>query len=128
MEKFEDLVKQDTPRLVVMFKLENGAEMFGWGMVGEIPRLTTIGAIVRVQSELYFKAGKYCPGPALVIAYNPIAKSINWFINPDIPIDPLAGMLETIKHAILSAGGPKLPTATPILGPDGVPIRNEGVR
>lgn len=121
VSKFEEVVKQDTPRLVVMFKYENGTELFQWGVVGQIPSLTTIGAIVRVQSEIYFKAAKECPAPALVITYDPTTKAVDWFIHPSIPIDPMVGMLEKIKSIVLDAQRPKGPS---ILGPDGLAVRN----
>lgn len=123
IKKFEEVVTQDTPRLVVMFKVENGAEVFGWGMAGsqQIPRLTAIGAITRVQSEVYFKAPKECPAPALVIIYDPVTKKTDWFIHPSIPVDPLVGMLEAIKAKILSTQQPRGPS---ILGPDGLAIKS----
>lgn len=121
MEKFEDVVTSETPRIVVMFRYEGGTEHFQWGIVGEIPRITALGALTRVQSELYYKAAKICPALALVITYNPSIKKIDWFIHPDAPIDPIVGMLETIKFAILSA---QQPNKSSILGPDGLAIRN----
>ncbi len=53
--KYSDL-KQDTPRLVIMFQRgPNGEEGFQWGMEppqGAIPLLTLIGAIIRVQARI----------------------------------------------------------------------------
>lgn len=124
-QKFEDVVNEDTPRIVIEFACMNGAETFRWGMVGDIPNITALGAVAKVQAELYFKAPKQCPAPALVIAYNPASKKVDWFIHPSIPIDLMAGMLEIVKSVILRAGQPK-PQGPSILGPDGTPFGGGG--
>lgn len=129
MDKFEDVIATNPPCLVVSLKYQDGVEVFDWGMGGasQIPRLTALGAICRVQSEIHFKAAKECPVSALVIVYDLNTKKTDWFMNPSIPIDPLVGMLETIKYAIMNVERPKsqLPM---IFGPDGNPVRGRRIR
>lgn len=123
MSIYTDL-KQDTPRLVVMFRRDGDKEMFQWGMLGEMPILTLVGVIVRVQAELAFRAAEECPESALVIAWDKQHRSFDWFVHPDIPMDSLVGMLETIKATIVSTHMARQMAAQQvILGPDGRPVR-----
>lgn len=145
-DKFSILVKQDTPRLVVMHGYtKDGADSFQWGVVGQLPALEIIGAIVRVQGELQFRAEETCPEPALCIAW-PLPGVVRWFLGKarrmerdpitgvmverlgPIPIHPLIGMLEVIKATIGTTFAARQMAAQqlarpPILGPDGSPIR-----
>jgi hypothetical protein len=124
MSKFTETVKQDTPRLVVMFRRDGDNEMFQWGMVGEMPILTLVGYIIRVQAELFFRAAEECPEPALVIAWDVAARKFDWFVHQDIPVDSLVGMLETVKTVILSTHmARQAANQQMILGPDGLPAR-----
>ena len=126
--KFEN-IEQDTPRLVVMFKREGDKEMFQWGMVGALPILTTIGCIVRVQAELsvkesYEHKGHNTPESALVIAWDGEENEFEWFVHPDIPVDSLVGMLETIKVTLTGSYMARQAAAQQLLlGPDGRPMR-----
>lgn len=131
MTKFSD-IKQDTPRIVVMFKEEDGRERFQWGMIGNMPVLTLIGYIARVQVELpLLEPGDLlykCPEQALVIAWDADKKKFNWFVHEDAPVDSMVGMLETIKFSITSAQAAEHEASRQfILGPDGRPTRS-GVR
>ncbi len=125
MTKFSDL-KQDTPRVVVMFKGEDDKELFQWGMIGKMPILTLIGCIVRVQEELSasFLQPEACPESSLVIAWDDEKREFSWFVHPSIPIDSLVGMLETIKMTILATlAAQQASNQQMILGPDGRPVR-----
>lgn len=124
-EKFTESVKNDTPRLVVMYQREDGHERFQWGIVGNIPILSLLGAIICTQQELYsVEWAEKCPGQALVIAYCESTKSFQWFIGDDIPRDSLVGMLETIKATITTTHLARKAAAqqVPLLGPDGRPF------
>lgn len=127
---FAEAMANNPPRLVVMFRHgEDGSEQFQWGVVGSIPVLTLIGAITRVQAELPLLE----PGDlrrdtresALVMAWDPATRIIDWFVHPDIPVDPLVGILETLKSALVDSRLAQQAAAqrTSIVGPDGKPIK-----
>lgn len=122
MSKFTDTVNQDTPRLVVMYQMVNGKEQFKWGAVGAIPTLSLIGAIIRVQMELFTTAGEECPEPALVIAWDMATRRFEWFVHPSIPIEALVGMLEAVKITVMNGQQGSGKPAQGILGPDGMPM------
>lgn len=128
MSRFFDTMKQDTPRLVVMYRNDNGKDMFQWGIVGQMPLMPLIGSIIRVQVSLSIAPqveesdDEYCPQPALVIARS--EENQVWFVNPTIPVDALLGMLETIKITLTETQLARKAAAQQlILGPDGQPIR-----
>lgn len=125
MSKFNDIVKQDTPRLVVMFRrLGPNQEQFQWGMVGQMPLLTLIGYITRVQAELAFKSPEECSELALVIVWDAEQLRFSYFIHPDIPVDSMVGMLETIKGAMVDSrlAQQAKDQQVGLYGPDGKPI------
>lgn len=127
MTAFADL-KQDTPRLVVMFKLEGDRELFQWGIVGNMPIMSLIGHIVRVQAELPLiepgDARHDCPEQAMVLAWDAERRKFDWFVHRDAPVDPLMGMLETIKTGIIGAQSAQREASQQfVLGPDGRPAR-----
>ena len=127
MIAFRNVVKQETPRLVIIFQREGDKENFQWGMVGNIPVLSLIGHMVRVQAELPLlepgDARHHCPESALVIAWDDEHRTFDWFINPNIPMDPLVGMMDMIRMTLLSQHMVRhMVTQQPILGPDGKPI------
>ena len=134
MSRFADAVKQDTPRLVVEYRSADGQETYNWGVVGKVPILPLIGAVVRVQMELHAATGTWrtpevdddnmCPERALVVAYDTKDGAFRWFVGEDIPTDSLVGMMETIKH-VLTASQLQRVTAPrgAIVGPDGQPFR-----
>ena len=126
MGKFSD-IKNDTPRLVVMFKRgANGEERFQWGIVGGgMPVLTLIGYIVRVQSDMVNQLAEQrneCPEVSLVIAWD--GQGFDWWVHRDIPVDQLVGMLETIKTMLVDSRLVQNAAAqrTQLLGPDGKPM------
>lgn len=125
--KFNEIVKQDTPRLVISYKSINNQDTFQWGVLGHVPVLTLIGAITRVQAEYFFTAHP-CPESALVIAWSNgfSSSSIDWFIHEDIPQVPVMGMLEVVKATIVNTHVARQAAAQQvrILGPDGAPVRN----
>ena len=125
ISKFTNNVRQDTPRLVVMFGWAgDGSESFQWGIVGKIPLLTLLGCIVRVQGELSFRSPDECDQMALVVTWNEQTRKCEWYVHPDIPVDPLVGMLETIKEAILqSLLARRAANQKVVLGADGQPYR-----
>lgn len=126
MSKFEENVNQHTPRLVVTFKSVRGNETFQWGIVGNIPMLTIIGAIARVQQELFtVLSSNMCPEPALVITWDEKERTTDWYIHSNVPLEPLAGMLELIKAGLVAshmARGAAMASKGAILGPDGRPM------
>ena len=127
MSKFIDTMKSDPPRMVVLFRYgSNGNEEFQWGVVSSIPILTLIGHIKRVQVELIEAAPiMACDQQALVITWDVKARQFWDFVHPDIPVDPLVGMLETIKGALVDSRLAQQAAAqrTRIVGPDGQPVR-----
>lgn len=112
-------------RLVVAYERVGTGETFNWGMAGEMPLMSLLGYITRVQSELAFRKPKECEYPALIITMNRETKEFDWSVHPDIPVDPLVGMLELIKSVILTQHMAKQmgAQASPLLGPDGKPMR-----
>jgi hypothetical protein len=133
-------IKQDTPRLVVMFhRPAPDQERFQWGIVGKLPILSLIGYLTRVQNELpLLEPGDErhaCPQSALVITWGPDpgAKDVveyqkygfNYFVHHDIPVDSLVGMMETIKAAMVGSqlAQQARDQQVGIVGPDGHPMR-----
>ena len=128
MSRFNDVVRADTPRLVVMYRRdERGQEQFQWGMVGSMPLMTLIGYIVRVQGEMCLAEpsdGRECPQPALVVAWDAPSGGFEWFVSPDMPTDATVGMLETGKVTLLGTHlARQAANQQVILGPDGNPVR-----
>lgn len=127
MSKFDETVRQDTPRLVVTFQRQGDKELYQWGVVGAIPVLSLIGVIVRVQAELAFRSPDECPEMALVITWDEGTHKFSWFVHQDIPVDSLVGMLETIKATIVATHVARVAASQQVvhrlLGPDGQPMR-----
>jgi len=119
MSKFAEIMKSSPPRLVVKYQ-RNGGDRFEWGMVGELPVLTLIGAVTRIQSELPFRAVEECDESAFVIAWD--GNKMVYFIHPDIPIDPLIGMLDMIKTSLIGSRMAQSLPQVQVLGPHGKPI------
>lgn len=121
MSKFIEKVRQDTPRMVVLFKDDGpGQEKFSWGIVGNMPAVTLIGAIHRVQCELFTVPGEECPDPALVVTWDEPTNTMDWYVHSSIPVEPLVGMLEIIKLILVNTKmGQQVASA--VLGPDGRP-------
>jgi hypothetical protein len=116
------------PHLAVIFKRgPDGGESFGWGATGNIPMLSLIGAITQAQHELP-ENRQYddwqCSEPLFVIIWNQAERSLDWFVHPDIPLDPLIGMLETIKLTLVQSWAAQQQMARQplVLGPDGSPV------
>lgn len=130
---FVETVKQDTPRLVVLFKNEGGAEQFSWGIVGNVPMMSLIGAIIAAQTDLATFKGAYPPSrvclePALVIAWDGSC-DFKWFVHPSIPLYSLLGMLETIKAMLAGAQLSQMAAAqqTGLVAPSGRPIQKRPI-
>lgn len=118
MSKFSEIVNNDTPRLVVMFRRPApDQEQFQWGMIGKMPVITAVGYITRVQAELRLSDSDHnCDEMALVIAWHcptirncidgtetKLPPQFDYFVHPNIPVDSLVGMLETIKAALVGS-------------------------
>ncbi len=107
MSKYEDVVKQDTPRLIVKFRLDSeGRDQYEWGTAGSaIPLLHIIGAIIKTQNEMFDYAGwelevreKTCPNQELVIAW--LNNTFSWFMHRDTPMYGMLGMLNMIRATL----------------------------
>ena len=127
MSDFTQVIATNLNRFVVMYKNEEGTDRFQWGIVGAVPILTMVGAIARVQVNIINQQAGWeneCPESALVIAFGPTGENIQWFINRGIPVDPLVGMLETIKASIIGSNQAQHVAAQKLqlLGPDGNPM------
>jgi hypothetical protein len=120
---FAETMATNPPRMVVLFQRgHDGSEQFQWGVVGSIPILTLIGAIAQAQADLL--GGDWmpeCDKPALVITWVATDRTTYRFIHPDIPAEPLVGMLETIKSMLVASRMAQHAGANRILGPDGKP-------
>lgn len=143
MRKFEDAVREETPRLVLLYNRDpkTGQDQFQWGIVGQIPLLSLLGGIARVQSELFFRAAAPCPVSAFVLAWDAEKRAFDWFVGSfpmpskgydgedttvetPIPLEPVCGMLETIKGAIVTGlAARRFSNQQLVLGPDGNPMR-----
>lgn len=131
LHSFSEVVREDTPRLVVAFKCEDNKEMYQWGMVGSIPILDLLASIIEVQGKLVSDPNTQyneCPQPALVITWDVEARRPRWFVHPDIPVYSLVGMLDTIRATIVNTHLARMAAAqqmhgSGILGPDGQPFR-----
>lgn len=130
---FAEFMATNPPRLVVQFRRDaNGGESFDWGVVGNMPGMSIIGAVVRAQADL--AEGKWIPGcesdpPALVIAWHGAEKRFEHWVHRDIPVEPLVGMIEVVKTILVSCRIQEMAAAAHtgaggILGPDGRPMRS----
>src|SRR5882724_8560707 len=144
MSKYEDVVKQDTPRLVVLFDGSDGKEKFSWGVVGKAPVTSLIGAVVAAQAELALRQfttapqwqldKRDCPESAFVIAYvdqthGPNTNTFPWFVHKDIPAHSLLGMLEVVKAILVNAQMGQMVAAqqTGLVAPSGRPITRQPI-
>ncbi len=130
MTTFAEAMATNPPRLVILFQRGgDGAEHFQWGTEKVMPALSLIGAIIRVQAELpLLEPGDErhdCNPSALVLAWDATTRTVQWFVNKDIPIEPLVGMLEVIKASLVGSRLAQHAAAQQmrIVGPDGQPIR-----
>ena len=104
MKKFNEVVSESTPRLVVTYSADSsGAESYQWGVVhgDRIPVLNLLGQINKVQLELASDVSYSCPESALVIAWDSDSKEFHWFIHLDIPELSIIGMLAASKSLIV---------------------------
>ena len=122
---FENVVKQETPRLVVMIGNNTaGEEIFQWGIVGKIPLMSLIGGVSGlIQAMLSGDPIHGCPQRAVVIAWDEKDRGFDIFVHPDAGV-AMVGMLETIKATLVDTQRARLAAAQQfILGPDGTPMR-----
>ena len=126
MSNFSEVMIGNPPRFVVLFQRgHDGSEEFRWGVLGNIPILTLIGYLVHVQADIVNDEWMpECDEPALVITWHEEDHSLRHFLHPDIPRDPLVGMLETIKGLLVNSRLAQHAAAqqTRLLGPDGQPM------
>jgi hypothetical protein len=130
---FSDL-KQDTPRLVVMYKRgeDTASENFQWGIMPGLPMPALLGFIERVQRDLvtHGRHGGDCPESTFVIAWFEklpdcnMASSFEWWVHHDVPVDSIVGMLEVVKATLISGkvGQAMASNRRQLLGPDGRPF------
>ena len=126
-----DIAQMKKPHLLVMFKMEDGNEMFQWGVAGEPPLGSLVGYITKVQHDLVISPRIYswnhCEDPVLVIVWDVESKEFTWYFNPDVPVYPIAGMLEFIKATLVATQMARLAAAQQvrpaILDPNGKPFR-----
>lgn len=136
MSKFNDVIVQDTPRLVVKFGMApNGSERFEWGIVNseKMPPFSLVEMISRVQNKLrdstfYSLVGQpdmLCPEPALVIAYvqTEAPSRFEWFVHETVPLIATCGMLEMIKVSIIGGSMARQMPKQQILLANGNPFR-----
>lgn len=137
MSDFSERMKADPPRLVVLFRRgPDGSEQFEWGVVGKMPIITLIGAVIRAQARLVVEPPLWpteCDEDALVVMWDEAARDVHTYAHPNTPALPMAGMLETIKAALvgsLIASKQQLQAARTvqeakhrIVGPNGRPLR-----
>ncbi len=123
-------VKQDTPRLVIMYNAGSDKIPFSWGVLPGLPLPHLIGYITRVQvaisngvSGLMPCEGHKCEPVTFVIAWD--GESFDWWAHESIPVDALIGMLETIKTQLVSGTTMQrsVSQGRQLLGPDGQPFR-----
>jgi len=130
MVDFDEVMKNDPPRMVVQcVKTHDGNERFQWGLSGLMPLLTLVGYITRAQAELAFRAPPACGDGLFVVVWDDATKTMSYWVDPAVPIDPLVGMLETIKIQLVTSSAKQMapPVITPkrsLLGPDGNPMRH----
>ena len=129
----EQLVQAGAPQFRVMFQLgSDGQEQFQWGMTkNAMPVLSAIGALVRAVAELPLLE----PGDArhsiteqhFVLAWDAATRATYWFLGPDIPLDPLLGILETIKGLLVDSQLAQRAASnqTRLFGPDGTPWKGK---
>lgn len=131
MSKYADIVKQDTPRIVIKFKFDDeGKDQYEWGNVGTIPVMAMIGAIVKTQIELVSietdRLGLYnklCPEQMLVIAWDRDNNTFHWFMHKDTPKYGILGMLDLIRATLVDSIRMRQAAQQPtILDPTGQPI------
>jgi hypothetical protein len=131
MNNFAEIMATKPPHLVVLYKREDNTDKFQWGISGGIQLLTLVGSIVRVQSDIVNQLAEQCnecPEVAFVMVFScpsAPAPGMLWFLHKSIPVDPLVGMLETIKAALMGSKQAQhmASNKTQVLGPDGQPIR-----
>ena len=119
MSDFAEIMQTNPPRMVVLWRrAPDGTDQFQWGVVGNIPLLSLIGAIIQIQSDManqLVEFGRECPGQAFVLAWD--KENFNWWVSRSIPMYPLVG----------SRQGQRKVAEKVILGPDGNPIHNNGM-
>lgn len=118
-------IKQDTPRLVVEYQInDSGEDRFRWGVVGSVPLLTLIGFMSRVQWELMSRQSSSerfdFSERALVITF--MGGKFDYLVHSDIPTDPLVGMLEQIKLTLAASQVQPPPDKIDLFGADGRPM------
>lgn len=110
MTRYEEIVKPNTPVLVVRYRIED-KELFEWEVIGSIPILSLIATMVKIQQklnnclpwQLYRLENRLSPNQELIITYNPADKSFDWFIGENVSFASMAGYLEIVKLSILTA-------------------------
>lgn len=131
MSNFADVMATNPLRLVVTFNRDSsGKEQFQWGVAKGIPILNLIAHISRVQADLlnnvWIPECEDVGGrQGLVIVWDNEERVLSHYVHPDVPRDPLAGMLEIIKAILVgSRVAQQSSQKVQLLGPDGTPWRD----
>lgn len=111
MSKFTEIVKEDTPRIIIKFEFdEQGRDQYEWGNIGNIPLMSLIGGIVNVQVELSDISldrlvihDKICPDQMLVITWDKDTKDFDWFVHRNVPKYGMLGMLDLIRATMVDS-------------------------
>lgn len=134
LPKYAEAMKANPPRLVVHYeRCPQKGDKFSWGVVGQIPLMSLIGGVARVQGDLSYRAFEHCDELALVLAWDEKKQEFAVFYHRGVPVDPLVGMLECVKQALVMSKMDSMfkdraaeqvqAVASPLLGPDGAPLR-----
>lgn len=126
MTGYTKAVKTNAPRFVVEYHpTEGGQERFKWGLSGDIPLLSLLGAITTLQRRLgeeEFGESNYCAENVVALVWDG-EKRIIPYLNPDIPTIPLIGILEVAKLQLIGSAAPgPMPPKSNIIGPNGLPL------
>lgn len=125
---FEELIATNPPRLAIEYQRgPNNDDNFRWGVVGDVPMLTLIGALSRAQQDIVHSNGfvEPCDPSTFVLAWDKEYKDFSCFVNFSIPQDSLLGMLEVIKGVLVGSrlAAQAQAVVSPIVGLDGKPLR-----
>lgn len=121
---FEDTMATNPPRLVIKWRTTPQGEQFEWGIIGNMPAISLLGAARKAQHALC--GGEWipeCPEQALVVAYDAGANAFQHYCGPEAPADALVGMLDVVALSLASGRVAQREAGPMILGPDGRPVR-----
>lgn len=124
-----DKIEVASSKLMIRYRCIDGKDLFDWGVTGDIPIMSLVGVIHRIQTELH--ARDTFPNDdhshqdqSLIIGWDADKKMFSWSVHNNIPTDALIGMLEIIKTTIVTGMTAQRIAAQQrmLLGPDGRPM------